>query len=135
MLRTSKYLEIPFVDGGRDFGGCDCWGLVALVFREEFGIKLPDYFISALDTLSIAGAVYEAVASPRWTRLKAPESPCVVVMRADPNDPTRLCHVGAYVGDQGILHILDKSGVQLTQPTNMAWERRIGGYYKWTPSG
>jgi len=134
MLPTSKYLEIPFVDGGRDFGGCDCWGLVCLVFRVEFHIDLPDYFISALDSMSIDGAVQAAKSSGHWVRLDAPETPCVAVMRADPDNPRRECHIGAYVGRQGILHALEKSGVQLTKPTDIAWARRIGGYYQWRPS-
>lgn len=135
MLRTSKYLAIPFVDGGRDFSGCDCWGLVCLVYRLEFKIELPDYFISALDSMSADSAVQMAKSSGRWIPLKEPQAPCVAVMRADPSNPLRECHIGAYVGDLGILHTLEKSGVQLTKPNSVAWARRIGGYYRWEPSG
>jgi cell wall-associated NlpC family hydrolase len=38
-----KYLQIPFHHLGRDFKGCDCFGLVRLFYREEFNITLPDY--------------------------------------------------------------------------------------------
>jgi len=40
---TGRYIGIPFRDLGRDHLGCDCFGLVRLVLREEAGIALPEY--------------------------------------------------------------------------------------------
>jgi len=39
----SKYVDIPYKHRGRDFDGCDCLGLVVLMYKEERGIILPDY--------------------------------------------------------------------------------------------
>lgn len=36
-----KYLSIPYKHLGRSFAGCDCLGLVALVYKEELGIDIP----------------------------------------------------------------------------------------------
>lgn len=37
---TNLYLDIPFAFDGRDREGCDCWGLLRLIYREQLGIEL-----------------------------------------------------------------------------------------------
>jgi cell wall-associated NlpC family hydrolase len=52
---TNDYIGIPFVDGGRTFDGCDCWGLVRLIFEKELDITLPQYGeISSSDMIRIS---------------------------------------------------------------------------------
>ena len=45
-----NYIGLPYRDKGRDERGYDCWGLVILVHREIFGIKLPSYTDRYKDT-------------------------------------------------------------------------------------
>lgn len=41
MIDVEKYLFTPYVKGGRERTGFDCWGLVLLV-REELGLPVLD---------------------------------------------------------------------------------------------
>lgn len=41
MIDVEKYLFTPYVKGGRERAGFDCWGLVLLV-REELGLPALD---------------------------------------------------------------------------------------------
>lgn len=42
-MKYINYLSIPHKHLGRDFTGCDCFGLIRLFYQEEFKIQLPDY--------------------------------------------------------------------------------------------
>ena len=35
--------QIPFVAGGREIDGADCWGLIVLLYKHFFNIDLPRY--------------------------------------------------------------------------------------------
>lgn len=44
MINTRKYVGIPWKHLGRTWEGIDCYGLAQLIYKEELGITLPDYY-------------------------------------------------------------------------------------------
>lgn len=40
---ASRYVGIPYADYGRDRDGCDCWGLVRLIWSEQCNLVLPEH--------------------------------------------------------------------------------------------
>lgn len=120
-----EYLDLigtPFVDGGRDKKGLDCWGLAKELYHRR-GIDLPDFNISAMATDRITG---ELLANkPLWRKLQEPELYCIVVIRL-------ICHgwadhVGIYLGNNKFIHAYRATGVVIDRLSR--WRSRIIGYY------
>lgn len=83
---VEKYMRIPYTQEGSSFQGCNCWGLVKLIFQEEKDIQLPGYVgISASDILRAAKQFKKDAGIPPWQTVIEPgqEQPFdVLVMRA-----------------------------------------------------
>ena len=43
MTFWQDYIGIPYEDCGRTREGCDCYGLVWLIWKEQKGVLLPEY--------------------------------------------------------------------------------------------
>jgi cell wall-associated NlpC family hydrolase len=89
-----KYLSIPWVAGGRDWQGVDCWGLLRLVYKEEFGIELPE--IPGLPA-KLLNEIVEQEKKTSWTEISKPIDGCGVAM----SKKTILHHVGIYAAADG----------------------------------
>ncbi len=115
MRRFERYLAIPFKDKGRGFDGCDCWGLVWLIYKTELGIDLPAFSeVSAAELLAIARCSVSAVegADP-WRFVPRGEQRLfdVAVMRGPPVfDGKRYVrapiHFGVMIDVARLLHIV-----------------------------
>lgn len=81
-----KYLSIPYRAGGRDWSGCDCYGLVRLILKEEKGIELPLF-----ETVSSAKE-FEMIRS-RFHAIDIPTDFCLVNLKAR---PPFFAHIGLY---------------------------------------
>ena len=77
----ARYVGIPFLDGGRDIKGLDCWGLVRLVLKEQCQIDVPSYGdISADDLQKIAREVSGEIRKEPWHPTISPTLFDVAVM-------------------------------------------------------
>lgn len=39
---STQYIGLPYLAGGRDRVGLDCWGLIRLIYHEHLGVLLPE---------------------------------------------------------------------------------------------
>lgn len=125
----SQYVGIPYKDRGRDFDGCDCWGIVRLWYMHELGIRLPDYlelYHSADhgDQVTLAIALHK----PLWAAIGAPEKGRVVGLRIGGQER----HMGVCLDAGMFLHVLKGRNATIEALNSFTWEKRIGGYYRWT---
>lgn len=121
-------IGIPWLDGGRDRAGCDCYGLVFLFFRDALGIDLPSYAETpAADLLAGESAVDTALAGSTWSRVTRGEirRGDVVLMTgvergADGRLRRSTRHVGVLIDGATLLHVERGTGsvaLRLSHPT------------------
>ena len=126
---TQKYVGIPFVSGGRDYDGCDCYGLVRLILNDEYQIQLPalnsDYS-DALNCEQTKNLFKEYVPVICGTKIENPEEKAVCLVRIRGG----LCtHVGIYAGDAFIIHTRNKTGAVCERLSSPFLTGRIEGWY------
>jgi len=125
---SNKYVNIPFKDGGRDINGCDCWGLVRLVYQQEFSIDLPSF--SGEYDVNDPKLLHEKIAQHKegWEVLGEPEPGCVVLFRMFGSES----HIGVAVSSTQFLHAREKYASAIENFSSTEWKNRIVGYYKYS---
>lgn len=69
------YLGLPYKDYGRDRAGCDCFGLVRLVYAESLRIELPLYdTVGPENTAAVDAAARAEADKPLWTEVEEREA-------------------------------------------------------------
>lgn len=99
------YIGLAATDVGR------CWGLVRVIYAEQFGIILPYYpHIGLLPLPVIADQIRQGIGAD-WREIQAPEDGCGVGMGE--RGPEELHHVGIYASADGgrIIHCYVKHNV------------------------
>ena len=124
---SNKYIGIPYLDNGRTTAGTDCWGLVRLIYKEEFNIELPsffsDYTISDIDRISELMSQYRE----GWEPLSLPEEGCVVLF----NILGKASHIGIMINDRQFVHTRRNQEASIETLDSIKWTNRVAGFYKY----
>lgn len=127
-FNTIKYIKIPFKEKGRDFYGCDCYGLVKLVYEKEYNIIIPDFidYDSSEDRESIKNLI--DINKPLLNAIKK-EYPeygdiCVFNIFGFPS------HFGIYIGEGIILHIMRGCESVCDKLNSPRLKGRLEGFYE-----
>lgn len=126
---TDKYIGIPYVDGGRDFSGADCLGVIRLFYKTEYGIDIQDVAISCVEHEAIDRRIEEERAS--WRSVKLPTTPCVVVLKLDRHHMDWCTHLGVHIGDGWMLHTAKGKDCLRIRIDHPFYKNRVEGFYEY----
>lgn len=127
-MNFEKYIGIPFLEKGRDVSGVDCWGLVRLIYKQEYNINLPsfvaDYELSDDQRIGELFAQYKE----GWTTLTQPEPGCAVIFRMFGTES----HIGVAVDNAHFIHVREGRDTVIESLESSKWAKRIVGFYKYS---
>lgn len=121
----TRYLGIPFLRGGSDHVGADCWGLVRLVYRERYRIELPDP--GPYDDSREAMLALVRQEMPRWRRVEAADEGDVALFYLA-GAPV---HVGVCVAPNFVLHVSSGHPSRIDRLDSPLLRGRLEGVYRW----
>jgi len=128
---VAEYVGLPYLAGGRDRTGLDCFGLCLLVWRERFGLDVPLYGGVTWEVANSAkvGEFIEGEVRAGWEPIEAgAEQPGDVVLMRLRGHPI---HVGVVVGCGMMLHCHDTADAAVEDYGTLQWSRRILGFHRY----
>lgn len=130
-MDVSKYLGLPFVDGGRDPAvGLDCWGLVKHVLNQEFEIELPSLqYNSALNSAEVGVMARDESQDWRkqWRKVSDIKEADVILFRLH-GHPS---HVGIGIGgDADFLHTEPGKSCVIECAKSLFWINNIDSVWR-----
>lgn len=120
----NSYVGIPYKYSGRDKEGLDCWGLVRLVYKEQFNIDLPSF--TDVDTLEKQAETI-AKAQEGWNKVDIEKAGDVVVFNIM-GQPT---HVGMIVRPGYFIHSFENQDVRIERLDSPKWNKRLFGIFRY----
>lgn len=127
----NKYVGIPYAPGMSSRDGCDCWGLVRLVYREEFGTLLPgavlDVTPGEVPSAGVVAPVLELARDAFWERTSVPMPGDVVVLRVRGYDS----HVGIVTTPGYMLHVREGHDAVIESYDRRFWKNAFQGVYRY----
>lgn len=106
MTWIDRYSLLSYTDGGRDFDGVDCWGLVRLVYACELNISLPSYGeISAEDLIRASRNINNGKDGEDWIDVPASDIQEFDVCCMRFIGSRLVGHVGIVIDRNVIMHI------------------------------
>lgn len=120
----NAYVGIPFAWNGYDRGGVSCWGLVVLLYRELFGIRLPRHDEAGAAVAAGQGGDPSSWLAPSmWRPIELSSAACgdLLHMWGLHNRRRTPLHCGMVVAPGLVIHAEEGAGVVIS---NYARDRR-----------
>lgn len=128
-MRLDEFVGLPWEERGRAREGCDCWGLIRLVYAERFGVDLPsfaDLYQSTADGEAVTGLINGHIGP--WREIaKGDEQDGDGVLMSVAGLPR---HIGVVVSPGLVLHSERGTGSRIESYWSMRLRRRVLGFYR-----
>jgi cell wall-associated NlpC family hydrolase len=129
-MDLSEYVGIPFEERGRTRAGADCYGLLAIVYRERFGITLPSYstdYVTVEDVTAVSDLIAGNIIGP-WREIPSgTEKPGDGLLMSAAGLPY---HIGIVAGAGRVLHVERGHGAIIESYHAFRLKRRVLGFYR-----
>jgi lipoprotein Spr len=131
---SRRYVGLPWLAGGRDHHGLDCWGLVCFAYHRELGIRLPAYDRPELcpaeaeeTRAAIDGALAEGADSLTWREEHGRAAEWDVALF---RSGSLYAHVGIYLAGGQVLHARRGQAVRISRLDEQPWKTTLVGIYR-----
>lgn len=130
-----KYLRIPYTIRGHSFDGCDCGGLLRLVYKTELDIELPDwedkYISTHRESFETLDGIFDEQTStigdfPMQVPLDEVQPFDALVFRMGRFN----VHTGVVIRKGKFLHIQEGGNVTIEDYNGLRWKNRLVGAYR-----
>lgn len=129
-LNLANYIGIPFKENGRDFVGCDCYGLVYMIYLFEFGIALPKLdqnYENVSDHATIRNLVM--VNMDDWIEVNDQRLGDVILFKS-----SYLSGIGYHIGmgleKNWMIHAARNAMSAIEKFTSSKWSTKVEGFYR-----
>lgn len=123
----NKYTGIPFENMGSAMSGCDCWGLVRLVYKQEFGRDLPGPVMDVSGPRAKIEAAIHCQRDALWERTTNPQPGDVALFRVGGHES----HVGLVTVPGMILHVRQGQDSVVVPLGGKHFGETLRGYYRY----
>lgn len=127
-MNFEKYVGIPYAEKGRDITGLDCYGLVRLIYKNEYKIDLPSF--SAEYTADDNNRIQDLIAQYKegWESTDIPSAGDIVLFRIFGVES----HVGLVISPTHFIHVRENQDSAIESLSAHKWSKRIVGFFKYS---
>jgi hypothetical protein len=123
----NDYVGVPYKKMGRDINGLDCWGLVRLIYKEQYNIDLPSYVDEYQEGESETLAEIIAINKENWVKVDTPTIGDVLLLRSG----RFLSHVGVVISPNQFIHVRETTNTVIERFDHGKWSYRKDGAYRY----
>lgn len=134
MSWSCAYVGIPYADLGRSETGCDCWGLLRLVYGRELGIALPAYtgaYACAGERREVDALVASEQACGPWRPVAEIRAFDLLLFRVG----AYRSHVGVAIDGTRMLHMDGEDQARVATRLAPRWASRFAGAFRHVEGG